>query len=199
MAKPIAEHHVETRIYHWVHLISMGLLGFTGFFIHWPFYPAAMKWMRFIHFVAMYVVLWNLVIRISFAIISRNRDWSKFGLGLKQWKMIPHYIGYYLFVRKEHHKDAGAYNPVQRLTYIFVLLLLIPQAITGFAMYPSTAKYFIWLTSMLGGLTYVRTVHYFTMWLFIVLVGIHAYMAIFEEFSQFKYMVLSVVPKELKK
>ncbi len=199
MAKPIPEHPIEPRIYHWIHLISMGCLGFTGLYIYWPFFQAPMKWMQFTHYVAMYVILAVLILRISYAILHRRRDWHEFGLGLKQWKMLPHYIGYYIFIKKEHHKDVGAYNPMQRLTYIFFGLLLIPQAITGFALYPSTASYFTWLTSLMGGAAYVRSLHFFIMWIFAIVAAVHIYMAVFEEFSQFKYMILNIAPKEIKK
>lgn len=199
MAHIIPEHSVERRVYHWTHLVVMGLLGFTGFFIHWPFFPAAMLWMRFVHFVAMYVVVAVLLLRVSSAFLARDRDWRQFGLGFKQWKMLPGTFAYYLFLKKEKPADVGAYNPMQRLSYILIGLMIIPQAITGFALYPSTAPYFTWLTSFMGGALNVRALHFFIMWLFIAIVSFHIYLSIFEDFAQFKYMLLSIVPPGLRK
>jgi Ni/Fe-hydrogenase 1 B-type cytochrome subunit len=199
MAHETAEHPVEMRIYHWLHLIGMITLGVSGFYIHSPFFPNGMRWMRFAHFVAMYVVLVVLVLRVSYAFLSRNRDFHSFGLGLKQWKLIPGVLGYYLFLKKKLPEGVGAYNPMQRLTYIFFALLLIPQAITGFSMYSSTAPYFTWFVTFMGGLAKVRALHLFIMWVFLAVGLAHVYLSLFEDFAQFKYMILSVEPKELKK
>lgn len=199
MAKVVKEHPVEARIYHWIHLISIVVLAITGWFIHWPFLPVAMSTMRFLHFIFMYVVVFNLIIRLSYAFLSRNRDWREFGLGWTQVKAIPGTIGYYLFIRKELPEAVKTYNPIQKLAYIFFAILIIPQALTGFALYGPTASYFNWVTNLLGGLANVRAWHFFIMWLFILLVGVHIYLALFEDFAQFKYMIFSVTPEELKK
>lgn len=192
------EHTIQARLYHWIHLISIVILAFTGFYIHWPFsfFGVTMATMRFLHFVFMYVVLLNLVLRVSYAILAPGRDWHEFGLGAKQWKMLPGSIAYYLFLRKSPPEGVGEYNPPQRLTYIIFALLLIPQALTGFAMYTPTASYFSWLITFLGGLANVKAWHYFIMWIFVVLVSVHIYLSLFEEFDEFKYMILSIEPKE---
>ena len=199
MARVVKEHLVEARIYHWIHLISIIVLAITGWFIHWPFFTAAMSTMRFIHFIFMYVVVFNLILRLSYAFLSRNRDWREFGLGWKQIKAIPGTALYYLFIRKEVPDVVVKYNPMQKLTYILFAILIIPQALTGFALYTSTASYFNWVTNLLGGLARVRAWHFFIMWIFIILVAVHIYLSLFEDFAQFKYMVLSVTPEELKK
>lgn len=193
------EHPVELRIYHWIHLISIIVLAFTGWFIHWPFYAAAMSTMRFLHFIFMYVVVFNLMIRLSYAFLSKNRDWRQFGLGWSSLKNIPGTAAYYAFLKKEPPASATAYNPVQKLAYIFLAFLVIPQALTGFALYGSTAPYFNWVTNLLGGLANVRAWHFFIMWIFILIVGLHVYLSLFEDFPQFKYMLLNIMPEELKK
>lgn len=198
MARVRREHTVQARIYHWVHLVSIVILAFTGFYIYWPFsfFGMTMATMRLLHFTFMYVVLANLVLRLSYAFISPSRDWHEFGLGAKQWRMLPGTIAYYLFLRKEPPEGVGAYNPPQRLAYIFFAILLIPQALTGFALYGPTATYFNWLTIFLGGLANVRAWHYFIMWMFVVVVSLHIYLSVFEEFDEFKYMILSIKPRE---
>lgn len=196
MTKITKEHPLEPRIYHWVHLLAIIALAFTGLYIHWPFLPVAMVTMRFIHFVAMYVLVFTLLIRLSYAFISRNRDWRKFGLGWKQWKMIPGTLAYYLFLRRKLPEGAGEYNPLQRITYIVFVLLVIAQALTGFALYALTASYLTWLTIFIGGLVKVRAWHFFITWLFIVLAGVHVYLSLFEDFSEFKYMLLGIKPAE---
>ena len=199
MAEMHIEHPVEARIYHYIHIVSIITLVFTGFFIHYPFFAASMKTMRFLHFVAMYVVVFNLVMRLSLAFLSKNRDYKNFGLGMIVWRNLFGTLAYYLFLKKELPKEVqGIYNPPQRLTYVLFIPLIILQAMTGFALYTPTAGYFLWLTSLVGGLEMVRVWHFAVMWVFILLTSVHIYLSIFEDFGQFKYMALSMVPKESK-
>lgn len=199
MAEMHIEHPVEARIYHYIHVVSMITLAFTGFFIHYPFFQGTMSTMRFLHFVAMYTLIFNLIIRISLAFLSRNRDYKNFGLGMVVWRNLFGTLAYYLFMKKELPKEVqGIYNPPQRLTYILFIPLIIMQAITGFALYPPLAGYFEWFTVFAGGLLMVRVWHFSIMWVFILLTSIHVYLSLFEDFGQFKYMVLSIVPKNAK-
>ncbi len=199
MAEMHIEHPVEARIYHYIHVVSMIALAFTGFFIHYPFFKGSMSTMRFVHFVAMYVVVFNLIIRVSLAFLSKNRDYKNFGLGMIVWRNLFGTLGYYLFLKKELPKEVqGIYNPPQRLTYVLFIPLIILQAMTGFALYTPFAGYFTWLTSLVGGLEMVRVWHFSIMWVFILLTAVHVYLSLFEDFGQFKYMVLSMVPKESK-
>ncbi len=192
-------HPAEARIYHWLHLVSMLILIFTGFFIHYPFFQGSMATMRFLHFVAMYVLIFNLIIRLSLAFLSRNRDYKMFGLGMVVWRNLFGTLAYYLFLKKELPKEVqGTYNPPQRLAYVVFAPLIVIQAITGFALYTPTQSYFTWLTAFVGGLEMVRVWHFTVMWVFILIIAIHVYLALFEDFAQFKYMILSIVPKDVK-
>jgi Ni/Fe-hydrogenase 1 B-type cytochrome subunit len=199
MAEMHIEHPVEARIYHYIHVVSMITLAFTGFFIHYPFFQGTMSTMRFLHFVAMYTLIFNLIIRMSLAFLSRNRDFKNFGLGMIVWRNLFGTLAYYLFMKKELPKEVqGLYNPPQRLAYVAFVPLIIAQAITGFALYPPLAGYFSWFTVFAGGLLMVRVWHFSIMWVFILITAIHVYLSLFEDFGQFKYMVLSIVPKNAK-
>lgn len=191
------EHPVEARVYHWLHLVSMLILIFTGFFIHYPFFKGSMATMRFLHFVSMYVLIFTLIMRVSYAFLSRRRDFRNFGLGWNTWKNLPAQIMYYLFLRKNPPEGVSGYNPPQRLAYVFFAPLIVVQAMTGFALYTPTQKYFEWLTAFLGGLEMVRVWHFAIMWVFILVLAIHIYLSVME-YDQFKYMILSMEPKELK-
>jgi Ni/Fe-hydrogenase 1 B-type cytochrome subunit len=199
MAEMHIEHPVEARIYHYIHVVSMITLAFTGFFIHYPFFQAAMSTMRMLHFIAMYVLVFNLIMRLSLAFLSRRRDFRNFGLGWKSLKFLPGTMAYYLFIRKELPKEVqGVYNPPQRLTYVLFAPLIVLQALTGFALYTPFAGTFGWVTNLLGGLQNVRIWHFSIMWVFILLTAIHVYLSLFEDFGQFKYMILNIQPKESK-
>ena len=115
---------VSYRIDHWVRVIALAVLTFTGFYVYWPFLPggeeggfAVMSWMRFAHFVSAYIVILGLVVRVYLAFRSTfDADWRDFGL-LRNVRNIPDILLYYLFL-KDTHKAYRRYNPLQALTYL---------------------------------------------------------------------------------
>ena len=174
---------------HWVRVLSIVVLIFTGIYIHWPFIAGGpesflMAWMRFFHFVAAYALILGLVVRVYMAFRSTfDSDWKDFGL-IKNIKNVPDILGYYLFI-KGSHKDYRKYNPLQALAYLFVALVIIFTALTGAAIYhgklfgviPAPAS-FRWVSSLLGGESYTRIWHILAMWFFIIFMMIHVYMSI---------------------
>lgn len=189
------EYHYEWnlayRLDHWVRVLALVILIFTGFYIYWPFLPGGspggllvMSWMRFFHFVTAYALILGLVVRVYLAFFSRfDADWRDFGLW-KNVRNIPDALGYYLFL-KESHKSYRRYNPLQVFTYLFWVFLIVFLALTGFALYRGKVfgvipapDAFRWVSALLGGESYTRMWHFLAMWLFIITTGIHVYMAI---------------------
>lgn len=196
MAKVIEEHPLPARAMHWIHLLCMGGLAVSGWYIHRPFFEGGMGIMRWVHFICMYVVLINLVARIYWAFLGAARDWHEFALRPRDIRNTGKIIIYYLFVKREH-PEVGKYNPPQKLIYGWLWpLLLIFQAISGFALYGPTTEYFSWFTMWVGGLAHVRLIHYMTMWAFIITVALHIYLSLAEDFKSFLYMFFGVRPEE---
>lgn len=176
-------------IEHWVRVISIVVLTFTGLYIHWPFIAGGpesfiMAWMRFFHFVAAYALILGLVVRVYMAFRSTfDSDWRDFSI-TENIKNIPDILGYYLFI-KGSHKDYRKYNPLQALAYLFVALVIIFTALTGGALYHgrvflilTAPDSFRWVSNLLGGESYTRIWHILSMWFFIVFMLIHVYMSI---------------------
>lgn len=181
--------HTE-RILHWMIVLAVAVLTLTGFYIHWPFIEGGapggvdvMAWMRFAHFVAAYALILGVVVRIYLNFASRfDADWRDFG----PWQNLrnaPDMVGYYLFL-KPSHKEYRRYNPLQALTYLFWLFLVLFLALTGFALYRgkifgifSAPSAFGWVNTLLGGESYTRIWHYLAMWVFLIGVAVHVYMA----------------------
>jgi Ni/Fe-hydrogenase 1 B-type cytochrome subunit len=174
---------------HWIRVISIGVLIFTGIYIHWPFIPGGpdsmiMASMRFLHFVAAYVLILGLIVRIYMAFRSTfDSDWKDFSI-IQNLKNVPDILGYYLFM-KGSHKDYRKYNPLQALAYLVVGLAIIFEALTGAALYHGSLfgfikapTSFLWVSNMLGGESYTRIWHILVMWFFIIFVLIHVYMSI---------------------
>ena len=176
-------------IEHWTRVVAIAVLTVTGFYIHWPFIAGGlesfiMAWMRFFHFVAAYILILGLVVRVYMAFRSTfDADWKDFGI-IRNIKNIPDILGYYLFI-KGSHKDYRKYNPLQALTYLCVAAVIIIAALTGGALYHGNVfgfvkapDGFLWVNALLGGEAVTRIVHILSMWFFIIFVMIHVYMGI---------------------
>jgi Ni/Fe-hydrogenase 1 B-type cytochrome subunit len=174
---------------HWIRVIAIAVLIFTGLYIHWPFIAGGpdstiMATIRFLHFVSAYALILGLVIRVYMAFRSTfDADWKDFSVS-ENLKNVPDILGYYLFF-KGSHKDYRKYNPLQALAYLFTGLVIIFTALTGAALYHGNLFGFIacpgsfrWVSSILGGESYTRIWHILAMWYFIVFVLVHVYLAI---------------------
>ena len=177
------------RIEHWVHVASMIILVFTGFYIHWPFFGGGsftMAWMRFLHFVSMYTLIIGLAIRVYMAFFSRfYADWKDFSI-IQNIKGAPEMVAYYTFLKGEH-KEYRKYNPLQAFTYLSWAGLIIIQALTGLALYTgdvfglfSSQSAFGWINRLLGGEGFTRILHFLIMWYFIITAVVHVYMSLLQ-------------------
>ena len=181
------EHPLPARIMHWLHLVSIIVLVFTGFYIHGPFFAGAMGVMRNLHFIFMFVLILNAVVRVYWAFFGagsaetggrvKRRDAAFFGPQRENRGTIVGTLKYYTFLQPTA-PDVVKYNGLQKGTYVFWLLLIVLQAITGFALWTPTMAFFQPLTYALGGLNYMRGYHYLIMWLFIITTLIHIYLAV---------------------
>jgi len=174
---------------HWIRVIAIVVLVFSGFYIHTPFIAGGpdstiMATMRFLHFLAAYTLVLGLVVRIYMAFKSTfDADWKDFSI-IENLKNVPDVLGYYLFI-KGSHKAYRKYNPLQALAYLFTGVAIIFTALTGAALYHGKAfgfiacpDRFLWVSSFLGGESYTRNWHILAMWYFIIFVLIHVYLAI---------------------
>jgi Ni/Fe-hydrogenase 1 B-type cytochrome subunit len=181
------------RLDHWVRVLAIAVLVVTGFYIHRPptrfpgyeegHWPELMSWMHFAHFVAGYVFALGLVVRVYRAFNSSFvADWRDF-LSWQTLRDVPDCTLYFLFLRRKH-KKWGRYDPLQALAYLLMAGVAVVQMLTGFALYHEygsvfglSADRFRWVRHLLGGDTKTRLVHYLGMWIFLVFVIVHVYMA----------------------
>lgn len=200
------EHPLPAVLMHAVHLLSLVLLVFTGFYLHSPFFDGAMTWMRNIHFIAMWTFLFTTVIRIYWAFFgagsappgSRHKhpDYKWFSPFRREgestlWQTLK----YYLFLRKTY-PSVYKFNPLQKYTYLTFAFILVPlSALTGLMIWAPTQSFFEPLTYWLGGLAAMRGYHYLIMWAFIILVGIHFYLTLSEVAREWRMMFAWREPK----
>ncbi len=174
---------------HWTRVVSIAILVFTGFYIHWPFMAGGpdsflMANMRFFHFIAAYALVLGLLIRIYMAFRSTfDADWKDFSV-VENLKNTPDVLGYYLFF-KGSHKDYRKYNPLQALAYLFTGVVIVLTFLTGGALYHgklfgliAAPGAFQWVNGILGGESSTRNWHTLFMWYFVIFVIVHMYLAI---------------------
>ena len=178
-SKKVYQWTAAVRIEHWWHAASMFVLVLTGLYIHSPFMKGGtdtMAWMRFFHFVSMYILIFGLIWRVYIAVNSKTAPDIMELLPLpKNLKGIPDVLGYYFFL-KPSHKNYGRYNPMQALTYFVMGLVILVMTATGFALYEGWLHpLFAWVNPVMGGKEYTRVVHYLCMWVLICLSLVHIY------------------------
>lgn len=182
------------KFLHFTHLGCMFLLGLSGMYIRFPFFDGGRTFMRYVHYFAMIVVIGNLIWRLWYAFSGRNRDYKEFSISRKEIITAPQVILYYIFV-KDSKPHLAKYNIMQKGTYTLFPILLVVQALSGFALltqefiFGLSPRYLLvgwWLGPIVGGTAlagaWARVAHYVVNWLFIILTTIHAYLASTENF-----------------
>lgn len=195
------------KLMHFEHVAAMIALCISGMYIRFPFFDGGRTAMRYVHYVAMTVVVINLIMRLWYAFGSKRRDYREFAITGRDITTAPQVIMYYTFI-KPSKPHLGKYNVMQKATYIIFVPLLIIQAFTGFSLLTFTIPFTNaittfghagvtprdllvgwWLGAMLGSTDlagwYMRTAHYFINWLFIILTTIHVYLSVTEDFPAF--------------
>jgi Ni/Fe-hydrogenase 1 B-type cytochrome subunit len=196
-------HPLPFVLTHWAHLLAMAALVVTGFLIHAPVSGVPLSVVRYVHFVAMYVVLVALFVRVWYALAGRSatrkdtreteRDVRNFLPQAENRGQLLETARYYLFLRPTHPPSAK-YNPLQKLAYLAIPGLLLLQALTGFALYgpatslPLAGPALTFVTGLLGGLMAVRVLHYLVMWAFIVITMVHVYLSVAEDVASVPLM-----------
>ena len=194
-------HPLVFVITHWINLICMIMLAFSGFYIHYPFFDGFMGVARGMHFVAMFVILINLTFRVIAAFFVKSATdlgSREVDTDIKNWlpqeknkHQFFETVKYYLFLRKEGVISAK-YGSLQKISYLATVPLTYLMAYTGFALYGPTADwgFFMWGTELVGGPMNMRIIHYFMMWVFILFTMVHAYLANIYNFAPSKIIFL---------
>ncbi len=195
-------HPLPFVVSHWINLISMISLIITGFYIHYPFIPGWMGVARGVHIFCGVVLLLNMIVRVilSFIVKDAQRGGTREGLDLDYKNFFPSkanrhqffsWIKYYLFIKKEHPKGSK-YGSLQKLCYFLIPFLILASAYSGFALWETTSSWalFAWGTNLVGGVMNMRIIHYFLMWVFIIFMIIHIYLANIEGTAATKLMFL---------
>lgn len=106
----------------------------------------------------------------------------KFFFTLSDAAKVPLMIGYYLKLRPTSPQE-GEYNPLQKLAYTSVFVMLAPLILlSGMAMSPQLNVAFNWLPAMFGGRQSARAIHFILAFGILFFVFGHVFMVITQGF-----------------
>lgn len=185
------------RFTHWVRVVAIIALVFTGFYIADPFIspevnsePTGFLYglMRSWHGIFGFLLIGLTITKVYLFFFDKQskgeRDSFRDFLSPKIWFK---QIWYYLLVGKHPHL-RGAYNPLQFFTYTALYVALLVICLTGLILYMHTfhdgfggAIYDLLrpIEALMGGLGVVRQLHHIFMWIFIIFLPIHVYLSVF--------------------
>ena len=180
-------HPLAFVITHWINLVCMFVLIFTGFYIHYPFFPFAMGICRGLHVFCGIVVTLNCLIRIILAFFIKTsptggtrsvvRDFKTWLPQRNNRHMLIEWVKYYLFLQKDHPLGAKLGVP-QKISYLVIPVCILVMAWTGFALWIPTSGWGISQFILNAwGIMNVRLVHFFVMFVIIIIMCFHIYLA----------------------
>jgi len=211
------EFSICLRATHWLRAISIVILVGTGFYFSYVFQSPVsngepVNFMqakyRFVHEVAGFVLIACIFFKVYLFFFDKmshkERVSMKDALNLKVW---IEQIKFYLFIGKHPHLK-GCYNPLQFATYTFFYAVMFGIILTGLILYVHVYHEGLGgllynalrpFEVMFGGLAEVRTYHRILMWVVIIFLPVHIYMAVFNSikgrdgsldaiFSGYKYI-----------
>ncbi len=167
-APPPTIHPLVVRICHWVNVVAIFIMVFSGWRIYdasplFPFHfppdltlggwlAGALQW----HFAAMWLLVANGLVYVLYGIVSGHYRRSFFPLA---WGAILHEFANVLHGRVSHR--LGVYNPLQKAAYLAVIVLGVALVLSGLSIWKPVQLQE--LAALMGGYEGARRVHFFAM------------------------------------
>jgi Ni/Fe-hydrogenase 1 B-type cytochrome subunit len=178
------------RFFHWGLVISIGILAFTGYYIHNPFIvgqtktPFLMGWFRFVHesFGMLFIALFLLRFYLFFG-GDRWVQWREMVPYRKeQWKEMLEVSKFYAFLRPTPVSKVG-HNPMAAFSYLGIYTLVFVEIVTGLVMFnwlrhsPILTPLVGWIPGLVS-IQNLRLIHFFLMFVFIAFGIVHVHMCL---------------------
>ncbi|WP_165045942.1 cytochrome b/b6 domain-containing protein [Adlercreutzia sp. ZJ138] len=187
-------HPLVFVVTHWINLVCMILLILSGIIIHYPVIPGIMGLCRGLHIFCGIVLFANCLARVIMAFFVKTAPTGGTRKQVPDYKTwLPQadnrhqgiqWVKYYLFLKKDHPLGAKLGVP-QKISYLLIPILIVLMFYTGLALWAPTMNLGIFAagTTLVGGLMNMRIIHYFLMFVFIIFMFIHVYLANVEGFA----------------
>ncbi|MEJ2622098.1 MAG: Ni/Fe-hydrogenase, b-type cytochrome subunit [Candidatus Thiodiazotropha sp.] len=204
-------YEAPVRLWHWINALAIFVLAITGYFIANPLptMPGEasdhflMGYMRFAHFAAAYIFAVGFIGRIYWAFVGNEHARELFHLPFYRisfWKELLHEVRWYAFLEKQPKKYEG-HNPLAHITMVVIITVGgIAMVLTGFSLYAEQTglgswqdQLFGWLIPLVGQSQDVRLWHHWGMWIIMVFVIIHIYVAIREDIVSRQSLISTMI------
>lgn len=212
--KSVYVYEAPVRIWHWVNAFCILTLALTGYFIGAPL-PSVpgeasanflMGYIRFTHFAAGQVLAVFLILRVYWAIVGNVHARQIFYVPIwsrRFWSEWVHEVKWYTFLARQPKKYIG-HNPLAQFTMFFMVTLpLFFMVISGFALYSEGAgrdswefAMFGWVFSIFPNSQDVHTLHHLGMWVILIFVIVHIYVAVREDIMSRQSIISSMISGE---
>jgi Ni/Fe-hydrogenase b-type cytochrome subunit len=179
-------HPLPVRIWHWLNALGFVLLIITGFQLRYVdlfslmSFENAVKMHNWVGFgVIANWFLWFFYYLTSDKVTNYHPDFDAKSFFERYFRQIQYYsAGIFTGEKRPHHvQPYDKFNPMQKLTYQFVMFITAPAIfITGLMMWDVSR--FQGLIEMVGGIRVVNTIHVVLFILFTFFIIIHAYMGV---------------------
>jgi len=178
------------RLIHWGIVISIGVLAFTGYYIHDPFivgqvnHPFYMGWFRFVH-ETFGMIFWALFLVRMYLFFQGNRfeNWRAYvPLHRSQFKEMVNVAKFYLFINPRPVSKIG-HNAMAAFSYIALYAMVFVEIVTGMVMFnwlrhsPILTPLVGWIPRMIA-LPNIRLIHFLLMFCFISFGIFHVHLAV---------------------
>jgi thiosulfate reductase cytochrome b subunit len=173
--KPIYLYTRYERSWHWLQMILIGVLLFTGFEVHGSY--SIIGYERAVRIHNIIGITWLTAFAFFVFWVVTTGEWKQYIPTTKKLFSVIRYYLYGIFLGRPHpvpKKKEAKHNPLQRLTYLGLAAALLPiQMITGI-LYWTYNYWDQWgLTLTLGSVALVHMALAFAILIFII---IHVYM-----------------------
>ncbi len=181
------------RLTHWLIVLSIAVLSFTGIYIGRPFlivpgearFHFVMGTMKIVHFYAAIVFTLSVLARIAWMFLGNPyARWKTFiPVTRRRLRGLVRTFEFYVFALR---KPPGfiAHNPLAGLAYVGVFFLYLVMIATGLGLYSLDAgvsspfRFFSFLAAAFGGAQSARWIHHVSMWLLLGFTVHHVYSGI---------------------
>lgn len=206
--RPVYVWELPVRLIHWVIVLALIVLSFTGYYIFHPFLAGGgttgdpgftMGWMRFVHECAGFVFTAAVLLRVYWAFVgNRFATWrALLPITRAQRRDLRGTIAFYA-LRRRHPPPANGHNPLAALAYLAVYFLFALSIISGFGLFAWVSRISAWQT--LFGWTYsvlpiaqLRVVHFVLMFVFGAFAIHHVYSAVLVDLDERNGELSSIV------
>jgi Ni/Fe-hydrogenase 1 B-type cytochrome subunit len=204
-------YEAPVRIWHWINALAILVLCVTGYLIASPLPTLSgeasahyqMGYIRFAHFAAAYIFAIGFVFRFYWSFVGNHHARQLFRFPFWKgsfWRGLFVELKWYLFLEKRPQKYVG-HNPLAQFFMFWAVSVgSLFMIVTGFALYAEGAGpgswqdvLFGWVIPLFGQPQDVHTWHHMGMYVLVLFVIVHVYVAVREDIMSRQSIISTMV------